>query len=110
VQFVQFLEPKEVGHYNGKSVTLSQKKINLLETFYVKMNFSNDFLEFPIISYHGYYQRRQGCFAGGNRSMYVDTDGNLNACPFCHTNSGNILSDAFEDQLQIMSKQGCSTY
>ena len=24
VQFVQFLEPKEVGHYNGKSVTLSQ--------------------------------------------------------------------------------------
>jgi len=109
-QFVQFLEPKEVGHYNGKSVTLNQEKISLLESFFIKMNFSDDFLDFPIISYHGYYQRRQGCYAGGNRSMYVDTDGNLNACPFCHTNSGNILNDSFENQLKTMSKQGCPTY
>ena len=110
VQFVQILEPKEVGHFNGKSVALNQEKISLLESFYTRMNFSDDYLDFPLISYHGYYQRRQGCYAGGNRSMYVDTDGNLNACPFCHTNSGNILNDSFGDELQIMSKQGCPTY
>ena len=84
--------------------------MELLESFYIKMNFSNEFLDYPIISYHGYYQRRQGCYAGGNRSMYVDTDGNLNACPFCHTNNGNILSDSFQDELESMSKQGCPTY
>jgi len=110
VSFVQFLEPKEVGHYDGKQVSLSDEKIKTLESFFLKMNFSNDYLDFPIINYHGYYQRRQGCYAGGNRSMYVDTDGNLNACPFCHTSSGNILDPNFENQLEAMTKQGCPTY
>ncbi|WP_157831521.1 radical SAM/SPASM domain-containing protein [Confluentibacter flavum] len=110
VHFVQFLEPKEVGHFKGKEVTITQENIAILESFYTKINFSNEFLDFPIISYHGYYQRRQGCFAGGNRSMYVDTEGNLNACPFCHTNSGNILHEDFENQLSAMSIQGCPTY
>lgn len=110
VHFVQFLEPKEVGHFKGKDITITQTNIAILESFYTKMNFSNEFLDFPVISYHGYYQRRQGCFAGGNRSMYVDTEGNLNACPFCHTNSGNILHEDFEDQLKALSKKGCPTY
>ena len=107
VHFVQFLEPKAVGHYKGKDVALTQEHIELLESFYVKMNFSNAFLDFPIINYHGYYQRRQGCFAGGNRSMYVDTEGNINACTFCHSSSGNILHEDFEMQLSDMSKTGC---
>ncbi|MEH6535233.1 MAG: radical SAM/SPASM domain-containing protein [Psychroserpens sp.] len=110
VPFVQFLEPKEVGHFDGKQVSISSEKIEILESFYVKMNFSDDYLDFPIINYHGYYQRRQGCYAGGNRSMYVDTDGNLNACPFCHTNSGNMLDDSFENQLRAMTKLGCPIY
>lgn len=110
VHFVQFLEPKEVGHFEGKSVIISEEKIEILEAFYVKMNFSDDYLDFPIINYHGYYQRRQGCYAGGNRSMYIDTDGNLNACPFCHTNSGNILDPNFKYQLEGMTKKGCPTY
>ncbi|WP_242206476.1 radical SAM/SPASM domain-containing protein [Aestuariivivens insulae] len=110
VHFVQFLEPKAVGHYKNKDVSLTQKHTQILESFYVKMNFSNDYLDFPIINYHGYYQRRQGCFAGGNRSIYVDTDGNINACTFCHTSSGNILDDDFDSQLNNMTKQGCPTY
>ena len=110
VPFVQFLEPKDVGHYSGQEVALNNENIEFLEAFYEKMNFSNDYLDFPIINYHGYYQRRQGCYAGGNRSMYVDTDGNLNACPFCHTNSGNILDDAFESQLIAMTNKGCPTF
>ncbi len=107
VQFVQFLEPKAVGHFKDKDVKLTQKNILLLESFYEKMNFSNLFLDFPIINYHGYYQRRQGCFAGGNRSIYVDTKGHINACTFCHTSSGNILSEEFENQLNNMALNGC---
>lgn len=110
VHFVQFLEPKDVGHFKGKDVLLTQDHIELLESFYVKMNFSDSYLDFPIINYHGYYQRRQGCFAGGNRSMYVDTDGNINACTFCQTNSGNILAHDFESQLNNMAKKGCPSY
>ncbi|MCR8668316.1 radical SAM protein [Aestuariibaculum sp. M13] len=110
VHFVQFLEPKAVGHYKGKDVMLSQDQIAKLESFYVKMNFSKKFLDFPIISYHGYYQRRQGCFSGGNRSMYVDAFGNINACTFCHSNSGNIFDKDFDVHLKDLSKKGCPSY
>ncbi len=110
VHFVQFLEPKAVGHYKGKDVALTQEHIELLESFYVKMNFSKEYLDFPIINYHGYYQRRQGCFAGGNRSMYIDTEGNINACTFCHSSSGNVLNEDFENQLEAMTKKGCPSY
>ncbi|WP_406682942.1 radical SAM protein [Seonamhaeicola sp. MEBiC1930] len=110
VHFVQFLEPKAVGHFKGKEVTITKENIALLEVFYEQMNFSNDFLDYPIINYHGYYQRRVGCYAGGNRSMYVDTDGNINACTFCHTSSGNILKGDFEEALKRMSKNGCPSY
>ncbi|TNJ44679.1 radical SAM protein [Tamlana fucoidanivorans] len=110
VHFVQYLEPKPVGHFEGRDVKLSDDNLKILESFFVKMNYSNDFLDFPIISYHGYYQRRQGCFAGGNRSVYIDAKGNLNACNFCHTNSGNILSKDFNLALANLSKKGCSIY
>ena len=40
--------------------------------------------------YHGYHQNRIGCFAG-SRSIYIDSVGDVHACPFCHTKSYNIL-------------------
>lgn len=110
VHFVQFLEPKAVGHYKNEKVSLSKSDIELLEEFYVKMNFSDNYLDFPIINYHGYYQRRQGCFASGNRSIYLDADGNINACNFCHTKSGSILDTNFEKQLNSLSAMGCQSY
>lgn len=85
-------------------------QIKLLEAFFVKMKFSDDYLDFPIISYNGYYQRRQGCLAGRNRSIYVDSKGNLNACPFCQTNSGNIFSDTFQKDLETLTDKGCPTF
>ncbi len=37
-----------------------------------------------------YHQRRVGCFSG-SRSVYVDSVGDVHACPFCHTKSYNII-------------------
>jgi MoaA/NifB/PqqE/SkfB family radical SAM enzyme len=110
VSFIQILEPKAVGHYSGKDVYLSENQISLLEDFYLEMNYNPKYKEYPLISYHGYYQRRQGCYAAGNRSFYVDTDGDINACPFCQKKTGNVLDDTFDASLQELQNLGCHQF
>ncbi len=90
VHFVQVLEPKDIGHYSGKNVLLEQHHIDELEIVFKNVNFSAHFQRYPTLLYHGYHQRRVGCFAG-NRSVYVDSAGDVHACPFCHTGQYNIL-------------------
>jgi len=110
VSFVQLLEPRAVGHYAGKDVLLHNVHMEVLERFFERMNFSKAFKNYPIITYHGYYQRRFGCFSAGVKGMYVDTDGDMNACPFCHSKTGNVLDDDFDGNLESMRVNGCPTY
>ena len=110
VSFVQFLEPKPVGHFANKDVLLTEENIKNLEEFYIKLNYGKAYKSFPIITYHGFYQRKIGCYNAGIKGMYVDTNGDMNACPFCHTRTGNVLDDSFENQLEVMSNKGCSSY
>lgn len=110
VSFVQFLEPKAVGHYANKDVLLNQEQIDILERFFRKMNFAKEYSSFPIIIYHGYYQRRQGCLSAGKKGMYIDTDGDINACPFCHKKTGNVLDSNFDQNLEILKSEGCHIY
>ena len=91
VHFIQLLEPKNVGHYDGKDVLLTDHHIDQLESVFKKVNHSALFSDYPTLMYHGYHQRRVGCFSG-SRSVYVDSIGDVHACPFCHTKSYNILS------------------
>ena len=110
VSFVQFLEPKAVGHYANKDVFLNQEQIEILEHFFRKMNFTKQYSSYPIITYHGYYQRRQGCLSAGKKGMYIDTDGDMNACPFCHNKTGNVLDSNFDTNLDALKATGCSSY
>ncbi len=107
VSFIQILEPKAVGHYKGVDVTLSCEQEEVLEDFYLKMNYSKPYKKYPIITYHGYHQRKIGCMASGDRNLYIDTDGNIQACPFCQTNVGNILEDDLDTSIQKLMKVGC---
>ena len=90
VQFVQVLEPRSVGHYDGKDVLLDEKHIIKLEEIFKLINHSPAYKNYPAMLYHGYHQRRIGCFSG-SRSVYVDSAGDVHACPFCHTKSYNII-------------------
>ena len=110
VAFVQFLEPKAVGHYSGKEVLLLSEHIEIIEDIYRELNFSSGYLSYPIITYHGYYQRRNGCFSGGYKGFYVDTDGDINPCPFCQKKSGNLLEDDLNETLVAVKDSGCATY
>ena len=90
VQFVQVLEPRSVGHYEGKNVMLEKKHIELLEKTFTDINHLSIYNHYPTMLYHGYHQRRVGCFSG-SRSVYVDSAGDVHACPFCHTKSYNVI-------------------
>jgi MoaA/NifB/PqqE/SkfB family radical SAM enzyme len=90
VQFVQVLEPRQVGHYAGKEVHLEDTHIELLEKTFTTINHHPSYSQYPTMLYHGYHQRRVGCFSG-SRSVYVNSAGDVHACPFCHTKSYNII-------------------
>jgi MoaA/NifB/PqqE/SkfB family radical SAM enzyme len=103
VHFVQVLEPKNVGHYNDKDVLLAPRHIKVLEEVFKKLNHTTSFRHYPTMLYHGYHQRRVGCFSG-SRSVYVDSVGNVHACPFCHTSSYNII-DSFKNGNRALPKK-----
>jgi MoaA/NifB/PqqE/SkfB family radical SAM enzyme len=90
VQFVQVLEPVAVGHYENKNVLLEETHINQLEQLFKKVNHSPEYKDYPTLMYHGFHQRRIGCFSG-SRSVYIDSAGDVHACPFCHTKSFNVI-------------------
>jgi len=110
VSFIQILESRAVGHYSGKDVMLDATHERLLEEFYLKMNFSKRYREYPILCYHGYYQRKVGCFGAGNRSLYVDTDGDLQACPFCRTKTGSALNGELDHAIKELMAAGCHRF
>ena len=104
------MEPRAVGHYAGQDVSLSPEQIKILDDFYLRMNYDSKYKDYPLISYHGYYQRRQGCFASGDRSLYIDTDGDINACPFCQKKTGNVLDNDFDNSLAVLKSRGCHQF
>ena len=114
VTFIQLLEPRAVGHYAGRAVDLSAAQLALLEEFYLKMNFASDYFGWPIVHYYGYHQRRMGCTGAADQFLYVDTDGDLHACPFCQKKSGSALcrtsDDGLDASLTALKSRGCHSF
>ncbi len=104
VQFVQVLEPRKVGRYEAQPVSLEARHIQLLEKTFTEVNHAPGFEAYPTLLYHGYHQRRVGCFSG-SRSVYIDSAGDVHACPFCHTKSYNIISLLRQNGTQLPQKE-----
>ena len=110
VHYVQVLEPKNVGRYAGKEVLLEAKHIDELESIFKQVNHSAEYRNYPTMIYHGYHQRRIGCFSG-SRSFYIDSVGNVHSCPFCHTHSYNVLDIIRRKENKIPTKENtCERY
>ncbi len=108
--FVQFLEPKAVGHYKGKDIKLSDEQLNFLASFYEEVTQSPKYKNYPIAIYHGFYNRKIGCVMSGTRALYVDTKGDIMSCPFCHISWGNMLHDDIFEVISKMRKKGCEDF
>ena len=110
VAFVQILEPRASGRYAGQQVALSEAQIDLLENLYTEYNNHPDYKDYPIVNYLGYHQRRMGCFGGGNRFFYIDTDGDAHACPFCTGKVCSALEFSAEDAVALLNQGQCHTF
>ena len=75
---------------------------------YVRKGYKQTFIsygeDFPTMMYHGFHQRRVGCYLG-SRSVYVDSAGDVHACPFCHNKSYNIIDLVRNDVSQLPAKE-----
>jgi MoaA/NifB/PqqE/SkfB family radical SAM enzyme len=110
VSFVQLLEPQAVGHFEGMDVKLTTDQIRLLTSFYHTVNYEHKYREYPIVTYHGYHQRKIGCFGAADRNLYVDADGAMRACPFCHNTSGSALSESVDENIEMLRQAGCANF
>ncbi len=108
--FIQLLEPRAVGHWAGEDVELAPDHFKVLETFMEEVNYSPGYGEHPVITYHGWHQRRIGCFGAGNRFLYVDTDGDLHNCPFCRKKGPSILEEELHTAIGTLRANSCGAF
>jgi MoaA/NifB/PqqE/SkfB family radical SAM enzyme len=107
VAFVQMLEPRATGNYEGKDVLLTNDNQKILELFHEKINSKKEFKNLPILQYTGYQQRKKGCAGAGNRYIYIDTDGYVQSCPFCRNKKSHFLSGDIKRDLSELKMEGC---
>jgi MoaA/NifB/PqqE/SkfB family radical SAM enzyme len=113
VHFVRILEPRAVGHFaeSEEAVELSEKHWMVLEDFHREIQNGHAFRDFPIVEYHGTFNRHAGCGGAGERYLYVDTDGDFHACPFCRNKCGSAVNGSVEDGLLALKQaSGCHAY
>lgn len=107
---VRILEPRKVGHYEGKEIELDARQTGMLTVCYLRNIHEPSMKAMPIIEYSGYYQRKYGCFGAGDRSLYIDSKGDVHGCPFCHGAVGNALTDSLPSLVQKLRDIGCHKY
>ncbi len=111
VHFIRILEPQPVGHFAGQEVELRPSDIAVLEEFVRKIQREPAYQDYPIVEYYAPHQRQVGCSGAGQRFLYVDTDGDMHACPFCQNKCGSALCDSIESGIARMEKaSGCHLY
>ena len=105
--FIQIMEPRAVGHYEGRDVLLSASELETLAAFSDWMNFDPSNEGGPIVTYPALYQRRHGCLGAGERYLYLDTNGDAHACPFCRHSRGNVVRDGVDAVVRGLRERGC---
>ena len=110
VAYIQIFEPRAAGNYQNKDVELTNDKLKILENFFYVLNYSSEYDRYPVILYHGYYQRRIGCFSAGRKHIYIDADGDVRDCPFCRTKAGNALTEDLDQIIDKLMARGCTKY
>jgi MoaA/NifB/PqqE/SkfB family radical SAM enzyme len=108
--FIQILEPREAGRHKDKNVALSPAQRDLITEFYRSVNNDKQYKTYPTITYHGAFQRSHGCLGAACRYIYIDSHGQVHACPFCQEAAGDIRKTNLDEILNNIRKKGCHLY
>lgn len=106
VHFIRIMEPKAVGHFAGQDVLLRPPEIAVLEAFVCQIQHDRAYRDFPVVEYYAPNQRQAGCSGAGKRFLYVDTDGDMHACPFCRYKCGSAIHGNIETGMARMAQAG----
>ncbi len=110
VDFIRILEPRNVGRFINNDAEIDSAQQKILEEFYIYINSDKKYREYPLLNYPGYHQRKVGCFGAGNRYLYIDSNADFHACPFCLQKQGNALTDSFNDAILKMKEKKCHAF
>lgn len=108
--FIQILEPRKTGRYKDKDISLNQDQLTVLEEFTMEANNNTKYRDMPTVLFPGYHQRKFGCSGAGHRFLYIDTQGNAHACPFCQGSVGNCLEKDFSLLIDDLKSTGCHEF
>lgn len=108
VHWIQFFEVMPSGRLSGQDVRLTTDEKDILEDICLEVNTSSKYKGYPLIEYIGIYQKKLGCFGAANRYVYIDTEGNIQPCPFCRTTiKVPVDSKNLEECLNQVKIYGC---
>jgi len=105
--FIQILEPRLVGRFADRDVTLAPDEQSVLDRFFLDMNNDPAHSHRPIVIYPAYDQRRIGCVGAGWRYLYIDTDAKIHPCPFCRGAVGSALDADYQQHVLALRRHGC---
>lgn len=108
--FIKILEARKTGRFRGKDVMLKAEQVQMLMNFYRQSYSDKSFHNYPIVMFPGFDQRQVGCLGAGNRYMYIDSKGEIHACPFCHGAVGNAIHDNLPDAILKLRQSGCQVF
>ena len=110
VAFVLLLEPKAAGRYAEKEVTLLPEQKHLLERLAITYNTHPDYVDYPIVEYPDMLTRQIGCGAAGHRFLYINANGMVQVCPFCHTEVAKALAFSPEETIRLAAQMSCPAF
>jgi len=111
VHFIRILEPRAAGHYVGLPVELTDAELAVCENFVREIQRNKACRNYPPVEYHATFQRIAGCGGAGKRYLYVDTDGDIHACPFCRHKIGSAVTASIaENLLTLQNTGGCPAF
>ena len=108
--FIKILEARKTGLFRGKDVILNAEQVQMLMDFYRQSYSNKTYHNYPIVMFPGFDQRQAGCLGAGNRYMYIDSKGEIHACPFCHGSVGSALHENLPDNILKLRQSGCQVF
>lgn len=106
--FIRILEPRAVGRWTGRDVTLGAAQLELLERFARTENAVPS--DLPIVDFPPVGQRAVGCWGAGDRYLFVDAEGFAHACPFCRGRAGTCLDGGLPSAVARLRQRGCHAF
>lgn len=106
VHFIRLVEPRAVGHFADKEVELDEPHHDVLDEFVRVLHRDRRYRDHPVVDHYASYQRNVGCSGSGKRFVYVDTDGQIHACPFCQKPCGSVLEKPLDELYANLEEAG----